>query len=254
MKKFLIGAITIAFSFFFNNVADAQKIGIGVRGGLNLSKITNLENQFESALDLGTASGEIDLGGSNFFNGPSLNNGFIVGGNFGLFANVSFNKYLSLQPEFNYSSQGTKLTLTYLTISGEAKIKNSYFQVPLLVKLSIGNEQVRFFVNAGPYLGYWTSGKYEFKVSDGFETTKDDDEIDFSDPEIKDEVNRMDFGIAAGLGAAFKVGSGDIFVENRYSHGFSDMFKGELTSNPEYKPMKNFVVNLSAGYIYYFGK
>lgn len=243
MKKinFLKQAICLCALLFTIDSANAQ-VGIGVKGGLNLSKLT-----------------------FDVKNDPNTINNFYPAGSFGLVANFKFNKFFSLQPELLYSEQGTKLVgkeyiysftmpdgTTYSSTSpaGEAILQLNYFQIPILTKISIGSEKVRGFINVGPYLGYLLSGK-EKNSSQGKER---EEKIDFDDATTKETINRIDLGVSGGLGIAFKVGPGDIFVEGRYNLGLIDIIKGEVRKQIYYEAIYNRVINFSAGYIFFFGE
>jgi hypothetical protein len=227
MKKFnyLKQAICLSAILFSIETTNAQ-VGIGVKGGLNLSKLSFKED---------AASG--------------LTNKFLLGGAGGLVFNFKANDLFSLQPELLYSSQGTELGATLFGVGFSMKTIFNYFQLPVLAKLSFGSENVRGFVNAGPYVGYLLSAK----VKSSAMGQEEEEKIDFSDPSTKESANRFDFGIAGGLGVAFKVGPGDIFVEGRYNLGLLDISKGDVTKEPDYEPTKNRVINFSAGYIFFFG-
>ncbi len=224
MKKFnyLKQAICLSAILFSIETTNAQ-VGIGVKGGLNLSKLTIKEEN-------------------------GLTNSFLPGGAGGLVFNFKANDLFSLQPELLYSSQGTHLK-TSLFGDFSSKLSTNYFQLPVLAKLSFGSENVRAFVNVGPYAAYLMSAKTKISAMGQEEEVK----VDFSEPSVKESANRFDFGIAGGLGVAFKVGPGDLFVEGRYNLGLLDINKGEDTKLPDYKPMKNSVINFSAGYIFFFG-
>ncbi|MBE8724921.1 porin family protein [Flavobacterium hungaricum] len=109
--------IVIAFVLCIYNLSQAQvRVSPGLRGGLNLSRLTNIDNNNTTA-------------------------DFYIGG----LVDIKFNKYFSLQPEVNYSRQGsegryydmydnyyeTKYELNYLTLGAVAKlnIKGSGFHI-----------------------------------------------------------------------------------------------------------------------------
>lgn len=108
----------IAFVLFIGLISSNAQVTVspGIRGGLNLSRLTNIDNNNTKA-------------------------DFYIGG----LVNIRFNKYFSLQPELTYSRQGsegryydlnnnhysTKYELNYLTLGAVAKfnIKGSGFHI-----------------------------------------------------------------------------------------------------------------------------
>lgn len=227
MKKisFLKQAICLGIFLMSIKASNAQ-VGIGVKGGLNLSKLSMKE--------------DADSG---------VKNDFSMGGAYGLIFNFKVNDVFSLQPELLYSTQGSAMSASLLGLEFKLKQILNYIQVPVLGKLSFGSENVRFFINAGPYVGYMLSAKVKAEALG----QENEEKVDFSDPDVKESANRLDVGVAAGLGIAFKVGPGDIFVEGRYNLGLMDINKGDQTKVTGYEAQKNRVINFSAGYIFFFG-
>lgn len=239
MKKvFLKGVFSIAALFIIFNT-NAQ-VGIGVKGGLNLSRLANVVDLTKSV------GGEDSDAGSV----PTIENNFLLGGNFGAIISVKANDIFAVQAEFLYSSQGTKLSTGIGGLKFEAKLLANYFQLPVLAKVSFGSDKVKGFINAGPYLGYLLSSSVTGPFGeDGAEKTE---KVDLSEPSNKEALNRMDVGVAAGVGVAIAAGPGDFIIEARYNYGFMDPIKTE-PKPANYKAIHNSVVNFSAGYILYFG-
>ncbi len=70
-----------------------------------------------------------------------------------------------------------------------------YITIPLLARLTVGNE-MKFFLNAGPYMGYLI--KYT-EITDAFN----------ENPEIikdeTDKIKKIDLGLSAGIGLVFPI-------------------------------------------------
>src|SRR5688572_22040218 len=132
MKKNLLGAAALAFGFIFNLTEANAQVSIAPRVGVNLSTI-------------GYTDGDDDL--VDFLNEDKTNTTGIL---FGFAANFQVNEMFSVQPEILFSQKGYKLE----NEGDWVKEKLNYLEVPLLARLSFGDEALKFFVNAGPYAAY----------------------------------------------------------------------------------------------------
>ncbi|MBC7687314.1 MAG: PorT family protein [Aquabacterium sp.] len=102
---------------------SAQKVNIGIKGGVNL---TNIYTENSTKLD--------DK----------------VGFNAGLLGHIHLTREIALQPEITYSLQGAKFPNT------GAKLNLGYINVPILVQYMFDNG---FRLQAGPQLGFLTTAK-----------------------------------------------------------------------------------------------
>src|SRR5215203_329104 len=101
-------------------IAQAQNAKFGIKGGLNVSTLTDDDDELGSRLG---------------FNG-------------GLLAHVHLSPQLALQPEIVYSSQGAKYTLT----SGEEhSLALNYVNIPMQVQYMFDNG---FRIQTGPQVGF----------------------------------------------------------------------------------------------------
>ncbi len=215
MKKtvLFLGLLFVVFT------SNAQRFGIGLKGGLNLANQTHVNN--------------------------SKN---LTGFNGGLVLNCG-GKMFSFQPEILYTQKGYKSETTvpfFGTFNG--KFRANYLEVPALLKFAIGMKSFKFFINAGPYAAYWLGGYSELngnKTDHNFDT-------DYGANNRKD--NRWDFGVAAGAGFLFFTGDrGSFFVEGRYTRGLSDIYKYNGSRPAGVDKISNKVINLNLGYIFYIG-
>ncbi|SHL71253.1 Outer membrane protein beta-barrel domain-containing protein [Chitinophaga jiangningensis] len=136
MKKLILSGIIALGSFL---TAQAQNVNFGVKGGLNLAKMTQYDNNKVRA---------------SF--------------NAGVYANFAITKEWAFQPELLYSGQGTKLesgTILGIPLK-DVTIATDYLNIPLMVQYSIAPS---FFVEAGPQVGFLLAAKT--KVGDN--TNKD---------------------------------------------------------------------------------
>ena len=199
------------------------------------------------------------------------------------FFGISFTKklstYFNLQAEFNYSPQGGKRngmqpidaspfgmpagTTLYANFKNETKL--NYLEVPLLLQFYISdqakNYSVFYFANLGPYAAVRikaktvTAGNSQvyldqqgtmvLKLEDGtplpaqsFNATTN----------IRDEIRRMNAGIAGGLGTGYNFDGNKFFLEARFTRGLIN-----IQTHPEQSGKnKTGALIFSAGYIYSF--
>src|SRR5262249_50705200 len=84
----------------------------------------------------------------------------------------------------------------------------SYFEVPLLVRLSRREGKVRPYVLGGPVLSFRTSATAEaLGVSES----------------VEDQVRRTDFGVALGAGMRMPAGRGFFLLEAHYAFGLRNI-------------------------------
>lgn len=127
MKKIIL--MTVAFlAFGFTNAQDKKDISFGVKGGLNISSVTN-------AVQYGT------------------NSSSLIGFHLGFFGEFMVSDKFAVQPELLYSTQGVKVD-----DSGGNKIdaKLDYINIPVMAKYYATNS---FSLEFGPQIGFLVSAK-----------------------------------------------------------------------------------------------
>ena len=149
-------------------------------------------------------------GGVNFANITNENSDFSSPDsrtNFyaGLVAELPLHDSFSLQGEVFYSGQGFERNIPI--IDEKVQYKADYIQVPLLAKFYIVEG---LSVAAGPQFGFKVNEKIDYKPSD------DGGEFD------ADNLKTFDLQGTAGLEYKFNNG---LFLQGRYSYGFSDLIK-----------------------------
>lgn len=168
----------------------------------------------------------------------------------GIAGQYNFNPTWSLKLGVAYERKGAKFeesvdlgtTDVLTTIKGKTNV--DYISIPLLVKAQFGTgKKVKFFVNAGPYLGILLANKTKI---DAFGSTPEQ-EVD-----NKDSTKKTDFGIAGGLGVDFLVGTNMSFtVEARDNFGLTNINDRKATGSPEIKTNS---AQLILGFAWKFGK
>lgn len=189
-----------------NNVTKAPKQKrsgskqsyFGIKGGINLSKIEGFKETFNS---------------------PGIKEVYSQGYMGGLVFNLALSKSVSLQPEVIYNQLGTKF-VNETTNEVGLEIKEDIVTVPILLKVAFGGENVKLFVNAGPYGGYKLGAKQKLLNSpfEKLEYKKDYDAI------TGGKSNRLEYGAMGGAGIQFKLGGGPLLVlEGRYQYSLSNL-------------------------------
>ncbi|MFA9187743.1 porin family protein [Flavobacterium sp. FBOR7N2.3] len=197
MKKlFLSGIICLSFVSF----TKAQELSpsVGIKGGVNF---TNLYTE------------DVD------------DNNVLTSFNAGLFANFPVSSAVSIQPELNFSRKGSELVYDNIFASGTTKLKLNYLEMPVLLKLNV---TPNFNVHFGPYVAYLIDGQATNETDGG--------SFNFEENIDNDDLNKWDYGLAAGVG--FDFGSTSLGV--RYNYGLQTIgkertFAGESYTFPDSK-------------------
>ncbi len=216
------------FSFFFclflTLPTFAQKVGIGFKAGVN-SVTTN---------DTTTVFTRLSFVGLNF-------------GGYGYF---KFNKFLALQAELNYLEHGRNLTILLQEVNSngtviavtETKIteRYAYLQIPLLLRGQVDAKKFKFWGNAGLYGGLFLGGNYniDYRIASFIPSLPTSGSLK--------NITAIEWGLAGGLGAGYKLGIGYLTVDARYTYGLSGIAE---TTPPNYAAIqhRNFIGNL--GYL-----
>lgn len=207
MKRILF--LIVAAATF--TVSQAQEIKYGAKVGLNIASI----------------SGDVE------------NNKSLIGAHLGAFVEIKLADKFAFQPELLYSMQGTKIeyseSVPDYAYSYKEKNKLGYLNVPLMAKYFATE---KFFVEAGPQVGFLISAKSDFEESETFMGETDS----FSgDVDIKSNLKSVDFGLNFGLGYEF---TSQFFASARYNFGLSNINNVSGSS----ADLKNGVLQFSLGY------
>lgn len=145
---------------------------------------------------------------SNLYgSGDDVNdNNILYGFNAGVYATLPISDFVAIQPEVLFTTKGAKLEYSGL-VDGDAKFKLNYIEVPLLVRVNITKN---FNVHAGGYASYLVSSKV---TGSG--------DIEFNEDVNRDDLNKFDAGIAAGVGVDFD----PISIGVRYNYGLTTVGK-----------------------------
>lgn len=153
-----------------------------------------------------------------------------------------FSTICSIYGEVNYASTGWKENIVDIN---DVKVVDpttgspqeysrtiNYVQVPVMAHLAWGKENrgLNFFVNAGPQFGYYLSesSSYNFDLNQEIERIKNGTSQRSSSIYAQDTMqvkNKLDYGIAAGLGLEYSVPKvGHFMLTARYYYGLGNIY------------------------------
>lgn len=212
------------FLFVFVTVStlsySQSKSSIGVFGGLNIPRLSGGNNN-ELSRDYTSRSGVA----------------------FGLTSSLYLGSNFSLRIDVMYSSEGGKRngiqafdasSLSPLIPAGTylyADFKNesilNYAEVPVLIKYTFPlNKSSKFFVNAGPYIGFLLNANQKTSGSSLIYIDRTKTMVFVPVPtsfdantDIKKDINKMNIGLSAGVGLSQKISSGEVFIDVRGAYG-----------------------------------
>ena len=183
MKRFFLSLIVGVAA----NMACAQGLRFGIKGGLNVSKespykLIGLDSEFSTNARLGVKAGVV--------------------------ASYDFNDKFGVEADLMYSLQGYKEEV-YVGNTDEVChpcVSSHYLQLPLTFKYYPAG---RFYVEGGTEFGYLLS-----KSMNAFD--------DIEERSLTDDCNMFDIGLVGGVGYVF---DNNIFVNARYVYGLRDTSK-----------------------------
>jgi len=113
--------------------------------------------------------------------------------------------------------------------------KNTYIQLPVMLRFSLGKKQFKLFANAGGFGGYWVNCRLNGKILNVFDT---ENAYSYSEKYAFDQRKdqRFELGISAGLGLEYILKTQyRFFVEARYYRGMTDLQKDYMINQiPRY--------------------
>lgn len=197
--------------------------------------------------------------GENFGIRPAV--GFRAGG----VLNYSFGTNVSLHSELTYSQTGKALTSS-LDENFRHKGAYQFLETPLLLRFNFNTQTqgMQWYVNLGPHIDYWLSGRGKITASQpaGREGTYDSKyTIKFKEGGVEEGVlfahdaNRWQFGLDIGGGVILPMHDQRLMLDVRLSYGTTFMGKGEnisigVTEFSENFEYTNNVLSVSAAYLF----
>lgn len=160
---------------------EIQEVRYGIKGGLNMSNILMKDEE------------------DSYGDETNWKPGFHIGltAEFPIAENFAFETGLLLSSKgFSASESMTDYGETY---KSKGCVNLLYLDLPLTVKTYMNVGQSRIFVAFGPYIGYGLTGRSKFEETYNGETESEEEDVNWGSDE-EDDVQRLDFGLTAGLG------------------------------------------------------
>ena len=204
----------IATALFATPLA-AQGVRFGTLAGPAFTSISDLDKSPELGVDLLKSKSRVGLQG-------------------GLFMTIPLKGALSLQPEVHYSQKGGKLETTMALPELEAPeglalgFQLAYAEIPVLARIDLGNRNGWHpFISFGPSFSLRASCKVSFEVLGAGSLSSGCDEGDIGEGEegSGDPFSKSDVSGIAGAGLTGSLLGRSVFVQARYSQGFSSIAK-----------------------------
>lgn len=192
MKKILVLAV-LAIGMVL--CANAQEVTWGVRGGMNIS---NAADKYDGSVESGESKSDYE---SDFKSR--------VGFHLGVVLDWGLSENFYIQPGLYFTTRGMKLDEDWEGEKYEEKWNLNYLQLPILASYRIAlSDNVKWHINAGPYLAYGLGGKVKWEYSYEGESEKGDFKAfgtsdDDDDDDEKGGLKRFDAGLSFGTGISF---------------------------------------------------
>ncbi|GEM_PF-3000335 len=222
-------ALSIFLMFAVADFSYGQQIYLN--GGVNISRLNqqkdnyNGQSFFRPGFHVGSAI-EIDLN-NNFYFTPGIQ--------FSLKREKS--EYHYFVPDFEDPTVSTTNTYRF-----ENFLNEYYLEIPMTVKFRFIVDDINFYALAGPYINLrlFDTSTSGFFVNE--EPTDIENTFDLENAIEEKFVNRLDYGMNAGLGIEMK----SFTIQASYDYGFYRVMKYE---NLVYdQSLRNSVVRLTFGY------
>jgi len=201
MKKFFLLSLTFLLAFFVLPI-NAQ-VKLGLQAGVNLADISM--DPTPTGLE------------------TSLRTGLLFGG----ILNYNFSPLLSLQVEPAYIQKGAavdaSMTEDGVNIKIEATFSANYVDIPVLLKASFGNQQIKPFLLAGASVAFLLG---DVKLNIDKATANGQDVTNILTKEQKEQIQKSkstDFVLNFGAGVLIPIGQADIFIEGQYNLGLTNV-------------------------------
>jgi hypothetical protein len=193
----------------------------------------------------------------------------LTGMQIGGILNYALDENFSIQPELFFSQKGwidKEITGNQNVTTTKTKFRLNYLEIPILIKYCTGND-LKYYANAGPYLGFLLGGNYKRKATTDiggttvsaitkgkFKFKTEPDNYDGNDMYFESgEVSRVDVGMQIGGGIGKDIGPGVLYLDLRYAFGLTDFYKDKYfdpIGRPNgYKKFQNRTFSLSLIYI-----
>jgi hypothetical protein len=208
MKYIILALLIITMSF---GLVYAQSV-FGIKGGMNISRITGQD---------AVASSDSHLG---------MHAGFLM--------QYNLMEALVLQPELLYTQKGYNYKYYLGDVHYVKRTSFDYIEMPVLVKLNVATSDVQFQPYVGGAVSYLVSARAKQTIESG-------DTSISNDVDVSDQVNNLAYGFVVGAEFVFMK---KYILGGRYNFGLSNIYKDD---QPEIgSDVQNGVFMLSLGYLF----
>lgn len=178
MKKLL--SLTVAL-FLISTITNAQTARFGFSAGAALASQSSKTS------------------------GISINSDSKAGLTLGVMSDISLSDAFSFQPGLNFTQKGGKFDFSDLGFPGTGDVSYTlnYLELPLNVVFKANAGSGKFFVGAGPSLGFGLSGKLK--------SGNDEEDVNFGS-NAEDDLKPFDFG--GNILAGYELSNGLFFALN----------------------------------------
>lgn len=180
------------------------------------------QTHYRSRVSLGAKAG---AGFSRVFFNPGVKQNMLAGVVAGMAVRYVEEDHFGLIAELNFEQRGWEENFENAPYSYSRTV--NYIQIPLLAHIYFGRRG-RFFINAGPEIGFviGSSEKSNFNPSD-ISTLPDFPANHKNTQEMTLKINqKIDFGISAGLGGEFfATPRHSFYLEGRFYYGLGNILK-----------------------------
>ena len=161
---------------------------------------------------------KIGFSTANIVTNPAVNDARSTTGiQLGLACDMRVTDIFSIQPELLFIQKGQKFKKSGAIGAPSLTYTLNYLEIPLLAKLKFGNDNVKFYVAAGPSLGILVSADY--KSVFGNSITKGSLDVGSAED---DDYKSTDIGAQLGVGLML----GNFVFDVRYGLGLSNISPG----------------------------
>ncbi len=187
----------------------------------------------------------------------SLQGGYTAGVSFRYVCEKYFKSICSVYAELNYVQTGWKESILdhddqpvindHTQLPEEYNRTLNYLQLPVFARLGWGRERkgMQFFFQAGPQFGYYLSDseKKNFELDQRNSMMRVNDEVHQDTMAVE---NKIDFGIAAGLGLEYSHPKiGHLLLEARYYLGLGNLYKDSKRDYFAKSNLTNIVIKIT---------
>jgi len=164
---------------------------------------------------------------------------------------IEIGPYISIQPEIVYNRKGLKSRVDVMrqdtiNVVGNYNYSFDYVEFPLMLKISLKNEDFDPFIEIGAYYGYMFNASCSEEANYGNTQVLNESFSLKTTPEL---FNREDSGFKLGIGATFPTSKGKVFFSIRYSQGIKNSMNPPV-ERTKYNTSYNRVFQISIGYLF----